>query len=353
MGSILGVVLHAIGGFAAGSFYIPVKKIQGWKWESAWFILGLTAWLLTPVIMVFLTVRNPSAVIENTPRVAFGYVYLFGLLWGIGGLTFGLSMRYLGISLGMTVALGLCTAFGTLLPPFFNGKSSILFNSGQGLTTLFGILLCLIGIGIVGYAGMLKEKERNAEKKSSIIEEFDFKKGIMVAFISGILSACFAFGLEAGKDISALTSSLGTQELFKNNMVLMYILWGGMTTNGLYSLYLNFRHRSYDNYSDKKLPLKWNYFWAMLGGLTWYLQFFFYGMGTTFIGHEFEFASWSIHMSFIILFSNLWGIYFHEWKGISRKTASILTIGLLIVFVSIMMIGMATNISEFLTHLLS
>ncbi|MEZ4911661.1 MAG: L-rhamnose/proton symporter RhaT [Saprospiraceae bacterium] len=341
MGSILGVILHAIGGFAAGSFYIPIKKVKGWQWETSWMILGIMAWIIAPAVVAILTVHQPIKILVSIPSDTFLLVFVFGLLWGIGGLTFGLSMRYLGISLGMTVALGLCTAFGTLIPPIFKGEFSQLISTPQGIITLLGIALCLFGIVVVGYAGMLKEKAITDSTNPKAIEEFHFKKGIFVAIISGILSACFAFGLEAGKPIADFTSSTGTLPIFHNNMILVCILWGGMATNGLYSLYLNKRKYSFHDYNNASNPLLKNYLWAMLGGLTWYLQFFFYGMGTTFIGQNFEFASWSIHMAFIILFSNIWGIYFNEWKNANTKIKTILLLGLGIILIAIVLIGMA------------
>ncbi len=341
MGAIFGVIFHAIGGFAAGSFYIPFKMVKNWKWESAWFVLGIAAWLLAPIIFAAFTVPNLGVVLSTADFSTKMWTYLFGLLWGIGGLTFGLSMRYLGISLGMTVALGFCTAFGTLIPPIYNGTFGELLTTSVGQITMFGIILCLVAIGIVGIAGMRKEKEVDSEEQAETIAEFDLKKGLIVAVISGILSACFAFGLEAGGPIAEIAVQNGVNDLFKNNAVLVWILWGGITTNGIYTLYLNSKNKSFSDYTDKSSPLNKNYFWAMLGGLTWYFQFFFYGMGTTFLGDKYEFASWSIHMAFIILFSNLWGIYFKEWKGVSRTTNLILGSGLAVILLSIVIIGMA------------
>ncbi len=348
MGTFLGVLLHAIGGFAAGSFYIPFKIVKKWKWESSWFVLGIAAWVLAPLIFAYFTIPNLGSVLSEADFSTKLWTYFFGILWGIGGLTFGLSMRYLGISLGMTIALGFCTAFGTLIPPIYKGTLGDLLSTGVGQITLAGILLCLVAIAIVGYAGMLKEKEeKKAGKTNEAVVEFNLKKGIIVAVISGILSACFAFGLEAGGQIADIAEKSGAKELFKNNAVLVWILWGGITANGIYTLFLNWKNKSFSDYSDKEAPLSKNYFWAMLGGLTWYLQFFFYGMGTTFLGEKYEFASWSIHMAFIILFSNLWGVYFKEWKNASSRTDKVLGLGLFVIMISILLIGLANTIVDY------
>ncbi|MEO9968169.1 MAG: L-rhamnose/proton symporter RhaT [Reichenbachiella sp.] len=342
MGAILGVIFHAIGGFGAGSFYIPFKQVKSWSWESSWFILGLSAWLVVPLVTAWFTIPDLWQVLTTADASVRGWTYFFGLLWGIGGLTFGLSMRYLGVSLGMTIALGLCTAFGTLIPPIFKGTFTELLQTNSGIITLSGILICLIGIAVVGYAGAQKEKET----KSVTDDEFNLSKGLIVATLSGLLSACFAFGLEAGSPIADLAFSKGASDLFKNNAVLVWILWGGMTTNGIYCLYLNRKNQTAGDYNNANTPLSKNYLWAALGGLTWYLQFFFYGMGTTFLGENLEFASWSIHMAFIIFFSNLWGILYKEWVGASRKTMWVLALGLTIVMVSILMIGLANTITH-------
>ena len=344
MGALLGVFLHALGGFAAGSFYIPFKIVRRWSWESAWLVLGIAAWLITPFIVAYITVPNLGDVLQNADTSVKLWTYLFGALWGIGGLTFGLAMRYLGISLGMTIALGFTTAFGTLIPPLYYGTFSELLHTKAGMATFTGIILALLGIAIAGKAGMMKENDLNKEQQQETVKEFNLWKGILVATVSGILSASFAFGLAAGKPIADIALELGTRPLFINNAVLVWILWGGITTNLIYTLYLNFKHRSFKDYTDKQSPLLKNYFWAALGGITWYLQFFFYGMGTTYLGEKYEFASWSIHMAFIILFSNLWGLYFREWKGVHKKTLQTLLFGLTVIVLSILMIGLSNTV---------
>lgn len=350
MGALFGVLLHALGGFAAGSFYIPFKIVKEWKWESAWLVLGFAAWVFSPIVFAYFTVPDLWEVLMAADGSTKAWTFLFGVLWGIGGLTFGLSMRYLGISLGMTVALGFCTAFGTLIPPIYNGTIGDLLDTASGQITLLGIVICLMAIAIVGWAGMKKEKEELAAGISNeAVLEFDLRKGLIVAIISGILSACFAFGLEAGGPIAEVAFEAGAKEIFKNNAVLVWILWGGIATNGLYCLFLNWKNKSFGDYTDSKAPLSKNYFWAMLGGLTWYLQFFFYGMGSTMLGEKYEFASWSIHMAFIILFSNMWGIYYKEWKGASSKTFRLLGLGLIVIIISILLIGLASSLASFIS----
>lgn len=344
MGAFIGVIFHAVGGFAAGSFYVPFKFIKEWSWESAWLVLGIAAWIITPFLMAYITVPNLADVLMAADNTVKFYTFIFGTLWGIGNLTFGLSMRYLGISLGMAVALGFCAGFGTLIPPIYEGTFLLLIQTKGGLFTLFGILLCLLGIGISGRAGIYKEKELDPEQQKATILEFNLTKGLIVATVSGILSACFAFGLQAGKPMADIALSYGAPLIFQNNSVLIWILWGGFVSNFVWVAFLNIRNNTYHDYTDIKTPRTKNVLFAMAGGITWYFQFFFYGMGATYLSENFDFASWTLHMSFIILFSSIWGIFFNEWKGVSKRTFRTLITGLLVIVLSTVIVGIGNFI---------
>jgi len=277
-----------------------------------------------------------------------------GVLWGIGGLTFGLSMRYLGMSLGMAIALGYCAAFGTLIPPLYydlvgnpDGQTTLssLWNSGSGKIILGGVLLCLIGIGICGKAGVMKEKDLSGSKSEGTIVEFNLRKGIVVATISGILSSCFSFGLAFGKPISALTEKSGVNPIFQNLPSLVVVLLGGLTTNFIWCVILNIKNKSYGDYTNPKTPLKWNYIFCIIAGITWYLQFFFYGMGSSKMG-KYDFSSWTFHMAFIIIVSNAWGIYFREWKGSGQTTMRVIGLGIFTVILSTAVVGLGNYLAS-------
>lgn len=346
MGALLGLLLHAIGGLAAGSFYIPFKLIKKWSWETSWLVLGFAAWIFAPIIMAWITVPNLSAVLMAADAETKFYTFLFGMLWGIGGLTFGLAMRYLGIGLGMAVALGFTAAFGTLIPPLYDGTFSELLATSGGVIVLIGIFISLVGIAIAGKAGVLKERDLDAEQQKEAVAEFNLSKGMVIAVVSGILSACFAFGLTAGKPIAQEALKLGVQDIFQNNAVLVWILWGGFLTNFIWTIGLSIKNKTFGDFTDKTIPNKpKNYWLAIAGGVTWYFQFFFYGMGETFLGEEFKFASWTLHMAFIIIFSTLWGLYFKEWKGVSKKTMRTLWLGLAVIIFSTILIGVGNSIS--------
>src|SRR5688500_6005893 len=236
---ILGVIFHFIGGFASGSFYMPYKKVKGWAWESYWIVGGIFSWLIVPLLAASITVPGFMTIIREASPSTIFWTYMMGLLWGIGGLTFGLCMRYLGLSLGMAVVLGFTSAFGALIPPIYrdltgddSGQTlTSLINSDGGKLVLLGVVVCLVGIVICGRAGMLKEKELNTEQKQASIKEFNLRKGLAVAIVSGILSACFNYGIEAGNEMSKAAEASGANPLFRNNVIFVVILWGGLTTN--------------------------------------------------------------------------------------------------------------------------
>ncbi len=335
----LGVFLHALGGFAAGSFYIPFKKVRNWAWESYWLAGGVCSWIIAPWVVALLVVPQLFSVLTEAPPSAIFWTYLFGVLWGIGGLTFGLSMRYLGMSLGYAIALGFCAAFGTIIPPIFKGEFGDLIAHTSGRVTLAGIFICLIGIAICGWAGVSKEKEMPDEKKKEAIKEFNFAKGLWVAIFAGIMSACMIFGIEAGEPIADLAFGENSTSLWKNSPIFIFVLAGGFTTNFLWCAYLNIKNRTAKDYLNRRnSPLISNYFFSALAGITWYLQFMFFGMGKTRMG-DYDFSSWTIHMAFIIVFSNIWALIFREWKGSSKRTHRIIILGILVLVASICVVG--------------
>jgi len=336
----LGVLLHALGGFAAGSFYIPLKKVRGWGWESAWLVNGFFSWIVMPWTVAFLTVPHLGEILTDAPRSSLLWCYIYGVLWGIGGLTFGLSMRYLGMSLGYAIALGLCAAFGTLIPPIYDGQMGELLGSASGRATLLGVLICLAGIALCGRAGLAKERELSDEKKKESVPEFQLVKGLLVALFAGVMSACMAFAFRAGKPIAALAVEKGVPPLWQQGSILVIILAGGFTTNFLYCLLLNLKNRTGRDYVNaRKGPIGANYLFSALAGITWYFQFMFYGMGTSKMG-KYDFSSWTLHMAFIIVFSNLWGLYFKEWKGSSKGTVKMVIAGIAVVTLSTIVIGL-------------
>ena len=334
---ILGVIFHAIGGFAAGSFYLPLKRIKQWTWESGWIVNGFFSWILAPLVVALLTVPDLFGAIFSAPLATLGWTFLFGLLWGIGGLTFGLSVRYLGMSLGYGVALGFCAAFGTLIPAVHDGSIITLLTTLPGWVVLSGILVCLLGIGLCGYAGHLKEQSLTKEEEAQ--QDFHLGRGLLVAGFAGLMSACMAFAFAAGKPIAESAGASGTDPLWVNYAVLGVVLLGGFVTNAVWCVYLIGSKGSWKDYTNSDAPLLRNFSFAAIAGVTWYLQFMFYGMGSTKMG-DYDFTSWTLHMSFIIIASNLWSLYLKEWKGVERKTIGMLVAGILVIALSTVLIGL-------------
>ena len=383
MNLVLGVFFHWVGGLAAASFYIPYRAVQRWSWETYWLVGGLFSWILAPSLLGSIFVPDLYRHIAAAPRSSVLWCYFFGVLWGIGGITFGLTMRYLGIALGMAVALGFCAAFGTLMPPIFAGDFGRLLTTLSGLVVLAGVGACLLGIGLNGAAGMSKEGELSAEEKAAAVKEFNFRKGMIVATFAGIMSACFAYGLAAGRPIGEITlaalKASGGSPLWQNLPILVVVLWGGFTTNFIWCVILNIRNRSTHQYLNANpahtaemgtaegmmmsdapeiaanreatshgmggtarpagpAPLLRNYLLCALAGFTWYLQFFFYSMGETKMG-AYSFSSWTLHMASIIIFSTLWGLFLHEWRGSGRRTMRLVWLGLLVLVASTIIVG--------------
>lgn len=349
MGALLGILFHSIGGFASGSFYIPFSKVKGWAWESYWIVGGLFSWLIVPPIAAALTVPEFWTIIGSAASSVKFFAFLMGLMWGIGGLTYGLGVRYLGMSLGNSVVLGFCSAFGALVPSIyytFNptpGKASLtdMLGSTGGQLVLLGVLVCLIGIGISGRAGMLKEGELSEDQKKASVQEFDLRKGLVIAIFSGILSSFFNFGIEAGKPMADEAVRMGGNPLFQNNVTYVVVLWGGLTTNFIWCMYLNAKNKTFGDYTNARTPIASNIFFAGLAGTTWFLQFFFYGMGESKLGNGA--SSWILHMATIILTANLWGLYLKEWKGVSSRTFRTFVVGILVIMASIVLVGIGNS----------
>lgn len=353
MQALLGVIFHFIGGFASGSFYIPYKQVKGWAWESYWIVGGLFSWLIVPPLAAYLTIPGYTEIIAHTNGGILFLTYFFGVLWGIGGLTYGLGVRYLGVALGSSIILGLCSVFGALIPSVYYewnpqpGKDtiSLLFSESWGQMVLLGLLVCVIGIVICGKAGAMKDADlRKTGHAAADNKEFKIGLGLTVSIISGILSACFAFGIDAGKvmaeEANAIWKAANPDQgefLFQNNVTYVVILWGGLTTNFIWCMLLNARNKTFGNYTDSSTPLLSNYIFSALAGTTWFLQFFFYGMGESKLGNGP--SSWILHMAFIILVANSWGLVLKEWKGVSQKTITSIIAGILVIVLSVLIVG--------------
>ena len=349
MNPLLGVFFHWLGGLSSASFYVPYRGVKRWSWEIYWLTGGIFSWLLAPWFFAGIQTHDLTGVLSQTPRATLLWPIFFGMLWGFGGLTYGLTMRYLGLSLGMAVVLGLCTIFGTLIPPLFQGDfAAKLLDTPSGNIILLGLAVTLAGIIVVAIAGARKDAVLSPEQKAAAVAEFDFRKGVAVAIFSGIMSSCFAFGLSAGEPIKALSAAAGTGPLWTGLPILCLVMFGGLITNAIWCVYLIARNRSGGQWSGggsaAGAPLLVNFLLCALGGTLWYFQFFFYTMGESQMG-RFGFSSWTLHMASIIIFGTIWGFLFREWKEAPPQLKAMVWSGIGLLVLATIIIGYGNRLA--------
>lgn len=325
---LLGLLIIAVGSFGQSSSYVPIKKVEDWSWETFWLMQGVFAWILFPLLGAMLAVPAGHSLFEiyAANPVDTLWTVFFGILWGVGGLTFGLSMRYLGVALGQSIALGTCAGLGTVLTPIFTGRTG-------DLTTpvLVGVVVTLLGIGIIGYAGSLKSASLSEEEKKKAVKDFNFTKGLLVALLAGFMSACFSIGLGFGESLCFAESA----EIFKTLPATFMVTLGGFVTNACYCFYQNRRNKTWGDYRKRSLYVN-NLLFCALAGVLWYSQFFGLSLGKGFLTASPVLLtfSWCILMSLNVTFSNLWGIILKEWKGCTRQTIVVLLVGLAVLIIS-------------------
>ena len=334
---LIGLVIIAIGAFCQSSSYVPINKVKGWSWESYWLVQGVFAWLVFPILGALLAVPAGHSLCELfTAENSFNIwmTILFGVLWGVGGLTFGLSMRYLGVALGQSIALGTCAAGGTVLGPvllnlFFPNLDKL---SSLTFPVISGVVVTLVGIAIIGIAGMMKANSLPEEEKKAAVKDFNFPKGLAIALLAGVMSGCFAVGLEFGKDINF--GDL-TDPMFKTLPATMLVTLGGFVTNAIYCLYQNSKNKSFGDYKQGNLWFN-NALFCALAGALWYSQFFGLSLGKGFLTESATLTtlSFCILMALNVIFANIWGLILKEWKGCSKRTIVVLVLGILVLAAS-------------------
>ena len=336
MDILLGLIIIAVGAFCQSSSYVPIKRVKSWSWESFWLVQGVFAWLVFPFLGALLAVPEGSSLcslISAADTTRLFLTILFGALWGVGGLTFGLSMRYLGVALGQSIALGTCAGFGTVLGPVL---LNIFFPGGHYLALLtasviIGVVVCLLGIGVIGYAGALKSRSLSDEQKREAVKDFNFPKGILIALLAGVMSGCFNVGLELGSAITFADSA----PVYSTLPATFFVTLGGFITNAGYCLWQNARNQTFGDYRRVSLYAN-NLSYCALAGLLWYSQFFGLSLGKGFLAGAPALLtfSWCILMALNVIFSNLWGVILKEWKGTTMLTRTVLVAGLIILIVS-------------------
>ncbi|MCI7089359.1 MAG: rhamnose/proton symporter RhaT [Prevotella sp.] len=334
---VIGLIIIAIGAFCQSSCYVPINRIKNWSWESYWIVQGVFAWLLLPLGGALLAVPGGHSLCELfSADNAFNITMtmLFGVLWGVGGLTFGLSMRYLGVALGQSIALGTCAGLGTIMGPvllniFFPEQDAL---SSLTLSVIVGVVVTLLGIAVIGVAGGMKSASLSEEEKKAAVKDFNFPKGLTIALLAGFMSGCFNVGLAFGADINF--GSL-TPDMYKTLPATMLVTVGGFITNAIYCFYQNSKNNTWGDYAKGEV---WgnNVLFCLLAGGLWYSQFFGLSLGKGFLTESptLTTLSFCILMALNVVFSNVWGIILKEWKGCSKKTIAVLIVGIVILIVS-------------------
>lgn len=334
---IIGLLIIAIGAFCQSSCYVPINKIKDWSWESYWIVQGVFAWLVLPFLGALLAVPEGQSLFglfAQAPSFNLWMTILFGVLWGVGGLTFGLSMRYLGVALGQSIALGTCAGLGTIMGPVLLNIFFPELNALDSLTfaVITGVVVTLLGIAIIGVAGGMKSAALSEEEKREAVKDFNFPKGLAIALLAGFMSGCFNVGLEFGKDINF--GEL-TDPMFRTLPATLLVTFGGFLTNAVYCFYQNQKNKTWGDYKKTSV---WgnNLLFCLLAGALWYSQFFGLALGKGFLTESptLMTLSFCILMALNVVFSNVWGIILKEWKGCSSKTIAVLICGIVVLVIS-------------------
>jgi L-rhamnose-H+ transport protein len=329
-------LIIAVGAFCQSSCYVPINKIKKWSWESYWLVQGVFAWLVFPFLGALLAVPAGHGLFEvySADLQATLLTMVFGVLWGVGGLTFGLSMRYLGVALGQSISLGTCAGLGTIMGPVLLHLFFPELNALASLTSavIIGVVVTLLGIAIIGIAGGMKSATLSEEAKKEAVKDFNFPKGLAIALLAGFMSGCFNVGLEFGKE---LNFGELTQPMFRTLPATFLVTMGGFLTNAVYCLYQNRKNNTFSDYKETSI---WgsNLIFCALAGLLWYSQFFGLSLGRSFFeaGSAMDTLAFCILMALNVTFSNVWGIILKEWKGCSNKTIAVLITGIAVLIIS-------------------
>ena len=335
---VAGIGWHLLGAAMAASFYAPLERVKKWSWETTWSVSGVFSWILMPVCVSLMLLPDFHGFYASMGWPLLLRVALFGALWGVGGITYGLTIRHLGLSLGIGMAIGLTLIVGTLLPPLVQGQAALLFATRSGLITMAGVLVAVIGVATVSWAGHLKEVEKRGR-----LEEFNVKLGIAVAILCGFTSSGMSFGIAAAKPMEQAALHLGVNPLYAALPAYVLIMGGGSLVNWAYCFFRLATQRQISLRADLGQPasvLARNTATAALGGIMWYLQFFFYAWGASNIPQRLSYVNWTLHMSMYVLCGGLLGLVLGEWAGVGSRPIRLLWAGILVIIAAANLVGL-------------
>ncbi|MBO5751958.1 MAG: rhamnose/proton symporter RhaT [Kiritimatiellae bacterium] len=340
MSSALGMMVFALGGLAGATFLIPARGIKGWAYETWWFFYVLIGLIICPPLLCYFAVPDFWNVTMSAPLSLKLRCAGFGMMWGVGALAWGLMVRYLGIGLGLAIGCGLAAAAGTLIPPIATGKAGDLIKDANALIVLGGVIASLIGIVFVGLAGKAKENEMPEEQKKKAVAEFNFRKGVITAFVAGIFSAGMNFGLQGGRELQEAAVAAGAKELWSGLPVIMVVLWGGFIVEASWCLQQHLKNKTFGNYAKPSVK---NILICASIGILWLLQFIGVKAGEPLVPAEMRYISFAVMMASTIFFSTLAGVMLGEWKGTGIKTKSLLILGTAVLIASFVMISLGSK----------
>jgi L-rhamnose-H+ transport protein len=335
---LLGTGFHAVGAGSAALCYAPQRYVRQWSWQTYWLLQALVCWLILPWVFAYFTIPELGAVLAEAPKDAMLKSYLLGAVYGIGGIAFGVAIRYIGFSLTYALAISISCVLGTLLPPLLAGTLGETLSSQAGTLVIGGVLVGGIAMIVTGFAGFRRERETGNQVDKT---PFNARRGLPIVLLAGVLSAVFNFSLRAGQPVADVAAAHGAGD-FQGNVIYLFSNSGAFTTTLLYAGWLAFRGGTWGEYcrTADGQGLARNYLLSGLTGLLWYLQFFFYGLGHVRMG-RFEFSSWAIHMIILILLSCGFGVAIGEWRSVRPATKLLVTgsIGLLLLAVGLISYG--------------
>ncbi len=339
---IFGILLIATGAFSSGSFAVPFGKIKGWGWETYWMIFSTGAYIIFPLLACFVFAPNFLEIISKTDSQTIISVFLLGMVYGVGNLSFGLALRYLGLSLGYALSLGLMLAIGTLIPPVLDGRLELILQKEGGMLLIWGVIVACAGIALSAWSGIIKDKQVSESAKKVSVGEFNLVKGILAAALVGVTGSAMSLGFERGLPITVTAAGFGVDALFTMMPLLVVLFSGTFVTTIFWCGFLGNKNKTLSNYvkAENSKVLVFNYLFGMLAGLLWFSQFILYGMGKSKMG-PFTFTSWGILMALTIVFATVWGLIRGEWKGTSKKVYFLMILSLVIIIVSSFMIGIS------------
>jgi len=340
---IAGVGFHGTGALFAANCYAPQKFIRRWSWETFWIVQAAFCWLIWPIVGAYLTIPELGSVILEAiawHSDKFVYSFLFSLVYGVGGIAFNYSIKYIGFALTYAIAIGLSSVVGTIVPLLVRGELAEKMGKDGSIWIVAGMVVGTLGIAFCGIAGRLKEKALSEKEGGK--GEFSLVKGLVLSLIAGLLSSLYGFAINVTEPVMVIAEAHGAGH-WQGNIAYLTANTGAFVTSVIYALFLARKNRSIGEFTripkgEEKASLFGNYVLAMLVGTLWYAQFFFYGLGHAYMG-EAKFASWGVHMTMLVLFSNLTGVLFREWKGCNRKTITYIVLGLAVLMAAVTMLS--------------